>query len=178
MYNIVYIHLLKNTLMKSSWYREPWAWLVFFLPFTAVVAGIGTYIIANTNPDTLVVGDYYKKGKSINLEVAKVKTAQKLGMRFALQLKDNELIIKPIGIEKVFPLLNVNFFHPTLEENDFYLSLTPDGNGYFRHRFDRKISGKWKLTLSSFEGNWKIQETVYLPQNDFVDLIPDPIKAH
>ncbi len=97
--------------MKSSWYREPWAWLVFILPFTAVVAGITTYIIANTNPDTLVVGDYYKTGKTINLEVGKVKTAQKLGMRFALQLKGNELIIKPTGIEKVFPLLNINFFH-------------------------------------------------------------------
>ena len=58
----------------------------FFLPFTAVVAGISTYIIANTNPDTLVVGDYYKTGKAINLEVAKVKAAQKLGMRFSLQV--------------------------------------------------------------------------------------------
>jgi len=163
--------------MKDSWYREPWAWLVFILPFTAVVAGIATYIIANTNPDTLVVGDYYKKGKSINLEVGKVKTAQKLGMRFALQLKDNELIIKPTGIEKVFPLLNVSFFHPTLEEKDFYLALTPDGNGYFRHRFDQDISGKWKLTLTSFKDNWKIQDTINLPQSEFIDLIPNPIKA-
>lgn len=163
--------------MKDSWYREPWAWLVFILPFTAVVAGIATYIIANTNPDTLVVGDYYKKGKSINLEVGKVKTAQKLGMRFALQLKDNELIIKPTGIEKVFPLLNVSFFHPTLEEKDFYLALTPDGNGYFRHRFDQEINGKWKLTLTSFKDNWKIQDTINLPQSEFIDLIPNPIKA-
>ena len=163
--------------MKDSWYREPWAWLVFILPFTAVVAGIATYIIANTNPDTLVVGDYYKKGKSINLEVGKVKMAQKLGMRFAIQLKDNELIIKPTGIEKVFPLLNVSFFHPTLEKRDFYLALTQDGNGYFRHHFDHDISGKWKLTLTSFENNWKIQDTISLPQDDFIDLIPDPIKA-
>jgi len=163
--------------MKSSWYREPWAWLVFILPFTAVVAGIATYIIANTNPDTLVLGDYYKKGKSINLEVGKVKTAQKLGMRFALQLKDNQLIIKPTGIEKVFPLLNVTFFHPTLEEKDFYLALTPDGNGYFRHHFDEEVTGKWKLTLTSFEGNWKIQDTITLPQSDFIDLIPNPKKA-
>ena len=57
--------------MKTSWYQEPWAWLVFILPFTAVVAGIATFIIANTNPDTLVVGDYYKKGKAINLENCK-----------------------------------------------------------------------------------------------------------
>lgn len=163
--------------MKSSWYREPWAWLVFVLPFTAVVAGIATYIIANTNADSLVVGDYYKKGRSINLEVSKVKTAQKLGIRFALQLKDNQLVIKPIGIEKVFPLLNVTFFHPTLEEKDFYLALTPDGNGYFRHHFDERITGKWKLTLTSFEGNWKIQDTISLPQDNFIDLIPNPKKA-
>jgi len=163
--------------MKSSWYREPWAWLVFILPFTAVVAGIATYIIANTNPDTLVVGDYYKKGKSINLEVGKVKLAQKLGMRFELKLSDNELIIKPTGIEKVFPLINANFYHPTLEENDFYLALTPDGNGHFRHQFDHEVSGKWKLTITSFEGNWKIQNTITLPQSEFIEIAPDPTRA-
>ena len=163
--------------MKTSWYREPWAWLVFILPFTAVVAGIATYIIANTDADTLVVGDYYKKGKAINLQVGKVKMAQKLGMRFALQLKGNELIIKPTGIEKIFPLINVNFFHPTLEDRDFYLALTPDGNGHFRHHFEQEVTGKWKLTISPFEGHWKIQDTITLPQSDFIDLIPNPIKA-
>lgn len=163
--------------MKTAWYREPLAWLVFFLPFSAVVAGVATYIIANTDPDTLVVGDYYKKGKAINFEVGKVKTAQKLGMRFALKLEDNELIVKPTGIEKIFPLINLNFVHPTLEDRDFYLALTPDGNGYFRHQFDQEITGKWKLTVSSFEDNWKIQDTISLPQSDFIDLIPDPIKA-
>jgi hypothetical protein len=163
--------------MKTSWYREPWAWLVFILPFTAVVAGVATYIIANTNPDTLVVGDYYKTGKSINLQVAKVKEAQKLGMRFALQLKNNKLVIKPAGIEKVFPLLNVNFFHPTLEKKDFYLALTPDGNGYFRHSFDESISGKWKITITPFENNWKIQDTISLPQANFIEIAPDPTKA-
>ena len=163
--------------MKSSWYREPWAWLVFILPFTAVVAGIATYIIANTDPDTLVVGDYYKTGKSINLEVSKVKLAQKLGMRFALQFSNSELVVKPTGIEKKFPLLNINFFHPTLEEKDFYLALTPDGNGHFRHHFDNDVSGKWKITLTPFENHWKIQETISLPQSDFIDIVPDPIKA-
>ncbi|MBL4940862.1 MAG: FixH family protein [Colwellia sp.] len=167
--------------MKTSWYREPWAWLVFTLPFTAVVAGITTYIIANTNPDTLVIGEYYKKGKAINLEVSKIKNAQKLGMRFALQLTNNKLVIKPTGIEKIFPLLNITFSHPTLEEKDFYLALTPDGNGYFRHTFDHNVTGKWKITLTPFDNtfdtSWKILETINLPQNNFIDLIPDPTKA-
>ncbi|MBL4899220.1 MAG: FixH family protein [Colwellia sp.] len=163
--------------MKTSWYREPWAWLVFILPCIAVVASISTYIIANTNADTLVVGDYYKVGKAINLHVAKVKQAQKLGMRFALKLANKELVIKPTGIEKTFPLINITFFHPTLEEKDFSLALTPDGNGYFRHRFDHNVSGKWKITLTPFENHWKIQDTISLPQDSFIDIVPDPTKA-
>ena len=164
--------------MKSSWYKEPWAWLVFILPLTAVIAGIATFIIANTNPDSLVVGDYYKKGKAINLELTKIKLAQKLGMKFELQLQQNNLVIKPTGIEKVFPLLNVNFYHPTQAEKDFYLALTPDGNGYFRHQFDQNIVGKWRITLSSFENDWKIQNTITLPQSHFISIIPKPIEAH
>jgi len=163
--------------MKTSWYREPWAWLVFGLPLAAVIASINLYIIANDDPDPLVVGDYYKTGKAINFQVAKVKLAQKLGMKFSLQLSNNKLLIKPTGIEKTFPLLNLSFFHPTLEDKDFYLALTPDGNGYFRHTFDNDISGKWKITITPFENNWKIQDTISLPQNDFIDIIPDPTKA-
>lgn len=164
--------------MKTSWYKEPWAWLVFFLPFSAVVAGTATLFIALDEPDPLVAGDYYKKGKAINMQVSKVKLAQKLGMKFELQLKDNELIIKPTGIEKQFPVLNANFFHPTVASKDFYLALTPDGSGNFRHEFDEPIKGKWKLTLSSFEDTWKIQQDVYLPQNQFIEIKPDPAKAN
>ncbi|WP_440877286.1 FixH family protein [Thalassotalea sp. PLHSN55] len=164
--------------MKTSWYKEPWAWLVFILPLTAVVAGIATLIIANTNPDTLVVGDYYKKGKAINLEVNKVKLAQKLGMRFELKLESQDLIIKPTGIEKIFPMLNVNFYHPTLAKNDFYLALTPDGSGNFRHHFEQPITGKWRITVSSFENTWKIQNTISLPQSNFIEIIPNLTEAN
>ncbi|MGB1198339.1 MAG: FixH family protein [Thalassotalea sp.] len=164
--------------MKTSWYKEPWAWLVFILPFTAVVAGIATFIIANANPDALVVGDYYKKGKAINLELSKIKLAQKLGMKFELKFHQKNLIIKPTGIERVFPLLNVNFYHPTLAEKDFYLALTPDGNGNFRHQFDQEISGKWRITLTSFENNWKIQNVISLPQSQFIEIVPKPLEAN
>jgi hypothetical protein len=170
----------EETLMKTSWYQEPWAWLVFILPFTAVVAGITTFIIANTNPDTLVVGDYYKKGKAINLELGKIKQAEKLGMRFGLKLVGDQLTVRPTGIEKEFPLLNVNFYHPTLEEKDFYLALTADGNGNFTHHFeaDQDVSGKWQVTISPFENHWKIQAEITLPQSEFITLAPDPSTAN
>ncbi len=166
--------------MKTSWYREPWAWLVFILPFTAVVAGIATFIIANTNPDPLVVGDYYKKGKAINLELSKVKQAQKLGMRFGLKLVGDQLTIRPTGIEKEFPLLNVNFYHPTLADRDFYLALTADGNGNFTHYFEpeHNVTGKWRVTISPFENHWKIQSVITLPQSEFIAITPNPAEVN
>lgn len=163
--------------MKTPWYKEPMAWLVFFLPFSAVVAGITTFLIAIDDPDDLVTGDYYKKGKAINLEVGKVKLAQKLGMKFALQLKDNVLVIKPTGIDKKFPILNVSFYHPTLAEKDIILKLTPDALGNFRHNFENDVSGKWRLTITSFDQSWKIQNVISLPQSEFIDIVPNPIEA-
>lgn len=164
--------------MITPWYKEPWAWLVFFLPFSAVVAGITTFIIANDDPDPLVIGDYYKKGKAINFEISKIKQAQKLGIRFSMQVDGNALLIKPSGIETVFPLLNVNFYHPTQVEKDFYLALTPDGNGFFRHQFDNAPLGKFKVTISPFDDKWKIQNTVYLPQKQFVEITPKTNEAN
>ena len=77
----------EDIFMKTSWYQEPWAWLVFILPFTAVVAGIAhVYYSQHRSRRALVVGDYYKKGKAINLELGKVRQAQKLGMSFGLKL--------------------------------------------------------------------------------------------
>lgn len=163
--------------MKTPWYKEPWAWLVFFLPLSAVIAGITTLIIANTNPDTLVVGDYYKKGKAINLEISKIKNAQKLGMAFALKMDNNELVIKPTGIDKEFPLLNVNFYHPTLQEKDFYFAMTPDASGNFRQIMTNDVTGKWRITIAPFEDHWRIQNTITLPQTSFIDIVPKPIEA-
>jgi hypothetical protein len=156
--------------MKTSWYTEPWAWLVFFLPFSAVVAGIYTYIIANDEPDPLVVGDYYKKGKAINLELSKVKLAQKLGMRFSMNVNKDELVITPTGIDKEFPLLHVSFYHPTQETKDLAFTLTPDGQGLFRQHLDAELMGKWQITISPFDKQWKIQNTIHLPQSTAIDI--------
>jgi len=158
--------------MTTYWYKEPWAWLVFALPFSAVVAGIATFIIANHEADPLVVGNYYKKGKAINLELDKVKLAQKLGMKFSLTVQDNELVIKPTGIEKEFSLLHVNFYHSTQEKKDFSFTLTPDGEGNFRQHIDKNIDGKWQITLSTFDNKWKIQNTIYLPQSSTISIQP------
>lgn len=153
--------------MHTPWYKEPWAYLVFILPLSAVIAGITTFIIANTNADTVVIDDYYKKGKSINQDIGKFKMAQKLGIKFDMQVDNNQIILKPTGIEKTFSVLNVSFYHSTLADRDFNLKLTPDGNGWLRQSFDQNIAGKWRIVVTPFDDRWKMQTTVALPQKQF-----------
>ena len=84
--------------------------------------------------------------------------------------------ISPAGVPAI---PNFDLF---VSNHDFnHQLLANDGNGYFRQVFDKTITGKWKITLTPFDNNstdsWKIQETIYLPQSDFIDIIPDPTKA-
>lgn len=153
--------------MHTPWYKEPWAYLVFILPLSAVIAGITTFIIANTNADTVVVDDYYKKGKSINQDIGKYKMAQKLGIKFDMQVTNNQIVLKPTGIEKTFSVLNVAFYHATLADKDFTLKLTPDGNGWLRQSFEQEITGKWRIVVTPFDKKWKMQTTLALPQQNF-----------
>ena len=164
--------------MKSSWYKEPWAWLVFILPLSAVVAGITTLIIANTDADPLVVGDYYKKGKAINVELSKVKLAQKLGIRFQLKAADGEIVLRPTGIEKKFAMVNAHFYHATQEHKDFTVALTPDANGNLRASVENELDGKWRITITTFNAEWKIDNKVSLPQSGFIAFEPDLSEAN
>ena len=156
--------------MHTPWYKEPWAYLVFALPLISVCVGTTVFFIANTNPDSVVVDDYYKKGKSINQDIRKFKLAQKLGVHFDMQVSNNEIILKPTGIDKAFPMLNVNFHHSTLSERDFSLKLTTDGNGWLRQSFDNDINGKWKISITPFDDQWRMQTTLALPQQQFRDF--------
>ena len=153
--------------MHTPWYKEPWAYLVFILPLSAVIAGITTFYIANTDADTVVVDDYYKKGKSINQDIRKLKLAQKLGIRFDMQVTEDEIVLKPTGIEKNFPMLNVVFHHSTLQPRDFSVKLTPDANGWYRKTFTENVAGKWKVSISPFDDKWRLQTTIALPQTEF-----------
>ena len=61
--------------LKKPWYREPWVWLMIALPASAVVGGIITIYLAVSTSDGLVVDDYYKRGKAINLDLRLVVRA-------------------------------------------------------------------------------------------------------
>ena len=55
-------------------------WLLISLPASAVVAGFITLWLAATTNNSLVVDDYYKEGKAINLQLARDRVASQMGL--------------------------------------------------------------------------------------------------
>ena len=62
------------------WYRQPWPWFLISLPAVAVVGSLATAVLAIRTSDEVVAADYYKRGLSINDEIARIDRAAALGL--------------------------------------------------------------------------------------------------
>ncbi|WP_298774246.1 FixH family protein [uncultured Shewanella sp.] len=146
----------------QAWYKQFWPWFLIVLPLCAVVASINLLMLAIDNKDPLVSDDYYKEGKAINLDLRKIKQAQKLGMNYALRFDDEYVEIKQEGGEQYLAALSVGFFHPTIASKDFSEIVTPDANGIYRIELKQNISGPWEVRLEGYDQSWRIQKRLTL----------------
>ncbi len=79
---------MKTTMSKQSrpWYRQPLVWMIIAIPLSAVIAGIYTFRLAVISDDGLVVDDYYRKGKEINLDLSRDKAALAHGLNADIRI--------------------------------------------------------------------------------------------
>ncbi|QFU22802.1 FixH family protein [Shewanella eurypsychrophilus] len=143
---------------QQAWYKQFWPWFLIILPLCAVVASVNLLYLAVVNKDSLVSEDYYKDGKRINMDLKKIKYAKQLGLQFELLVDENTLTITQHGGEDYKAGLNVEFFHPTIEERDFTRLVSADGDQVYRIALDGPITGSWEVRLDGFDRKWRIQK--------------------
>lgn len=158
--------------MKTSWYREPWAWFIFFFPALAVTGGIATYIIFNNNAPSMVSDDYYKDGKKINQDLSKYNEARNRNITFDLVLEDGIAIFNLIsGDTPKNQAVKISFFHVTLEKYDLEQLATASADGKYRIPLPKDmIDGKWRVRIESFDSVWRVQEYVTFPSDVIIQL--------
>lgn len=145
---------------KEAWYKNPWVWLVIFFPVLSVVAGIATVIITSQNQPEMVVDDYYKKGKAINIELKLYNEAEKLGVLVELRANSDRIEVKA---NKSLPAVKVQMVHSTLADLDFGIVLTPNATGTLSGSLDKEITGKWQAIVMPMDESWKIKNTLVFP---------------
>lgn len=155
------------------WYKQFWPWFLIVVPLTSMVLSFTMMNFAFNSEDSMVIDDYYKEGRGINLKIQKLHQAKILNIATKIQvMSDYVEVIFVSGAPDNGEALILDFFHSTQKFKDFSVTLLRDANGTYRAPLTGDVSGKWQLSLHPINENWKIQKVVSLPQATPFDLKP------
>ncbi len=162
------------------WYKQFWPWVLIGIPGAAVIGCAFTIYLAVTNQDSLVTGDYYRVGVTINTALAELDLADQLGVRAELPpIKDGQLQVQlpAAGLAKGFDApaeLTMLFRHPTQADKDFAVALPADSqaphhySGTLGSNAPAAIDGRWLVVLTPAAAEpaarWRLEATWREPQ--------------
>jgi hypothetical protein len=156
------------------WYAEPWVWLLIALPMSAVIGGMITIYLAVTTSDGLVVDDYYKRGKAINMDLARDVAAASHGLRarLDLDLARRRILVSLESRDNQHPAqVRFSLLHPTLPGHDQVIVLQPAaaGDGY-AGTLQEVHDGNWYVQLEA--DDWRLSGALRTPRDSVVVLMP------
>lgn len=138
------------------WYRQFWFWLVIAPPVLSMIAGIGLIVISVIHSDSMVVDDYERVGRAMQKYMARDDRAVELGVTARLYVDDTGAQAVLQGLDNTPESLELLLSHPTRAERDVSLELVPDTAGVFRADTDRWAPGRWYVTLTPSDGEWRL----------------------
>lgn len=159
--------------IPKKWYKQFWPWFLIVVPFSSMVLSFTMMNFAFNSEDSMVIDDYYKEGKGINLNLQKLQQAKVLNISTQAQILSDSIEVTFIsGAPQKGAALTLDFYHSTQKFKDFSVTLLRDANGIYRAPLTADVSGKWQLSLHPFDESWKIQKVIALPQSNAFDLKP------
>ena len=151
-----------STVAPLPWFRQPWPWLLMLMPAIALVGGVWTFWIAYTTNHALVVDDYYKEGKAINLDIARDRRAVQRGMHATLR-SDAQGVGLTLEANVGVPLpaaVQLRAMHATRAELDVSMQLMRGPDGAYRNAQARlPRTGRWRLQIDDASREWRLVAT-------------------
>ncbi len=162
---------------SKPWYKEPWPYYLALGPFIVLIAGFVTYYIAATTADSLVTDDYYKEGKNINLQLERdqVALANKVEANVMFSPDGKTARIFMNGTFDTTDDLSLHLMHPTLQQYDQSIKLTPNAINKNLYEAELKAlpaSKTWYVRIDDADSEWRIQGTWLTSQGPTVELSP------
>ena len=152
---------------QTPWYKQFWPWFLIIIPLTSMVLSFTMIHFAYNTDDSLVIDEYYKEGKGINMQLTKIQEARVLGIETKMAVTNEAVELTFVsGLPASGEALSLVFQHATLETKDFSLMLLRDANGIYRATLEHPADGKWKVSLQPLNEQWRVQNTVSLPRKE------------
>lgn len=160
--------------MMKPWYKQFWPWFLITIPVVVmVVCAVIIYLAVTQGSFSMVVDDYYKRGKTINAVIEHVERAQEKNISFEFSANDEQLALRyKSGAPQQLTALTVNFVHATRANKDFSRKVTVAADGVYRADIPANIAGKWTITVQPFDGTWKVSQQYQLPKTDWTLMEP------
>ena len=161
-------------MQPTPWYKNFWPWFLIFFPLVAIIGCISLFITAIGNGPDVVVDDYYKKGKAINLELTKFEKAKALYLHGELNVTNERVSFRfSKGDFSNVHALKLSFYHRTIKAHDFAVTLTPNANQEFTALLNEYTQGAYSVFIEPIDGSWKMKENITLPTGQTVLVTPN-----
>ena len=158
----------------KPWYREPFVWLLIAFPSTAVIAGFLMLSLAIVSDDGMVVDDYYRRGKEINLVLARDQAAAARGLQGRVEFDDakHQLLIRlsARAPDTIPDNVELKFLHATRSGIDRTLILPRLSDGLYQAPSLELAQGHWNVQLAAQD--WRLVGSLFVPGNRSIDLRP------
>lgn len=159
-------------MQARPWYREAMVWLVIAIPLTSVFTGLTMLYLAESTKDGMVVDDYYRKGKEINMLLARDQAAARHGLRADLRLdgaaRQVNITLRAVHLP-LPPVVRLRWLHATRAGFDRVQEFTLIAGAY-RAPIPELVPGHWYLQLEAED--WRLQGSLRLPGDNRLELLP------
>ena len=162
------------------WKQEPLVWLLIAIPSSAVVMGVVMITLAIQSSSGMVVDDYYRKGKQINLVLARDQLAHELGLAASLSLVADESLDDSGRVEirfdpevSVIPgeRIELRLVHATRPGLDQDLIFENHQLRQFEAGLQLPGPGRWNIFLQT--ADWRLTGSLQYPQDRQARLTPN-----
>lgn len=158
---------------NKKWYKQFWPWFLITIPVCSMILSFNMLRFAFDGQDAMVVDDYYKQGKAINISLEKIQAAKALNIETQLIVNEQDISLRFIhGAPETGAALRLAFYHVTQAPKDQTVDLFRDAQGIYRGSTERDLTGKWQVALTPHDKEWKVQQTLSFPNADPIIFNP------
>ncbi len=168
----------------TPWYKEPWAWFIVGIVVVSITWGLFQLSVALRKADSVVVDDYYKNGKAINIDLTRNQNAEQLNIQAQLKIDDltGELRVAVTGNMKTPPVsLKLSLLSPVFANQDQIIILKHSASGDYVGQLTHEITGRYYIQLETddklipevgYETGWRISNKTDIKPGIAIDLAP------